>query len=283
MVYNHDLENDFGYNDESSNEYSEYYLSMIETYDDLNRVDDNHYINFYNYMKMYNCPFYKLLNRDDNQFNSYVVIKTSFNDLFKEIRSIEILVAELDGELYECSIINKSFFDQLYKSKNKSLRTCIAQLTIFKDDENIIKKCKNRIETYIIPKVAIELMDICTIIPQYNMFGYNIDSLFIIKTYNPNIPSICLEIDENNHNDRDPEYEKNREEVIKSLDYRLIRYSVKRHAHINDDELNEHIKDIVEKIKIMVKDVTTDYSLSLSESDIMDRINRLGHIDRDFY
>ena len=82
MVYNHDLENDSGYNDESSNEYSEYYLSMIETYDDLNRVDDNHYINFYNYMKMYNCPFYKLLNRDDNQFNSYVVIKTSFNDLF---------------------------------------------------------------------------------------------------------------------------------------------------------------------------------------------------------
>lgn len=282
MVYNHDLENDFGYNDESSNEYSEYYLSMIETYDDLNRVDDNHYINFYNYMKMYNCPFYKLLNRDDNQFNSYVVIKTSFNYLFKEIRSIEILVAELDGELYECSIINKSFFDQLYKSKNKSLRTCIAQLTIFKYDENIIKKCKNRIETYIIPKVAIELMDICTIIPQYNMFGYNIDSLFIIKTYNPNIPSICLEIDENNHNDRDPEYEKNREEVIKSLDYRLIRYSIKRHAHINDDELNEHIKDIVEKIKIMVKDVTTDYSLSLSESDFMDRINRLGHIDRDF-
>ena len=282
MVYNHDFENDFGYNDESSNEYSEYYLSMIETYDNLNRVDDNHYINFYNYMKMYNCPFYKLLNRDDNQFNSYVVIKTSFNDLFKEIRSIEILVAELDGELYECSIINKSFFDQLYKSKNKSLRTCIAQLTIFKDDENIIKKCKNRIETYIIPKVAIELMDICTIIPQYSMFGYNIDSLFIIKTYNPNIPSICLEIDENNHNDRDPEYEKNREEVIKSLDYRLIRYSVKRHAHINDDELNEHIKDIVEKIKIMVKDVTTDYSLSLSESDFMDRINRLGHIDRDF-
>ena len=282
MVYNHDLENDFGYNDESSNEYSEYYLSMIETYDDLNRVDDNHYINFYNYMKMYNCPFYKLLNRDDNQFNSYVVIKTSFNDLFKEIRSIEILVAELDGELYECSIINKSFFDQLYKSKNKSLRTCIAQLTIFKDDENIIKKCKNRIETYIIPKVAIELMDICTIIPQYSMFGYNIDSLFIIRTYNPNIPSICLEIDENNHNDRDPEYEKNREEVIKSLDYRLIRYSVKRHAHINDDELNEHIKDIVEKIKIMVKDVTTDYSLSLSESDFMDRINRLGHIDKDF-
>ena len=282
MVYNHDLENDFGYNDESSNEYSEYYLSMIETYDNLNRVDDNHYINFYNYMKMYNCPFYKLLNRDDNQFNNYVVIKTSFNDLFKEIRSIEILVAELDGELYECSIINKSFFDQLYKSKNKSLRTCIAQLTIFKDDENIIKKCKNRIETYIIPKVAIELMDICTIIPQYSMFGYNIDSLFIIKTYNPNIPSICLEIDENNHNDRDPEYEKNREEVIKSLDYRLIRYSVKRHAHINDDELNEHIKDIIEKIKIMVKDVTTDYSLSLSESDFMDRINRLGHIDRDF-
>ena len=125
-------------------------------------------------------------------------------------------------------------------------------------------------------------MDICTIIPQYSMFGYNIDSLFIIKTYNPNIPSICLEIDENNHNDRDLEYEKNREEVIKSLDYRLIRYSVKRHAHINDNKLNEHIKEIVEKIKIMVKDVTTDYSLSLSESDFMDRINRLGHIDRDF-
>jgi very-short-patch-repair endonuclease len=96
------------------------------------------------------------------------------------------------------------------------------------------------------------------------MFGYNIDSLFIIKTYNPNVPSICLEIDENNHNDRDQDYEKNREEVIKSLEYRLIRYPVKRHAHTNDDELNKYIKEIVEKIKIMVKDVTTDYSLSLS-------------------
>jgi hypothetical protein len=268
---------------ESLNEYLEYKLSMIESYDHLEVIDDHNYIiNFYNFMKLYNCSFYKLLNRENNQFCSYVVIKTSFTELFKEIRSFRLLVGELDGELYECSIIDKTFYDQLYQSKNKSLSTSIAQLTIFKDDENIIKKCKNRTESYIIPKVAIELMDICTIIPQYSMFGYNIDSLFIIKTYNPNVPSICLEIYENNHNDRDQEYEKNREEVIKSLEYRLIRYPVKRHAHTNDDELNEYIKEIVEKIKIMVKDVTTDYSLSLSESDFMDKINRLGHIDRDF-
>ena len=40
---------------------------------------------------------------------------------------------------------------------------------------------------------------------------------------------------------------RNREEVITSLEYRLIRYPVKRHTHTNDDELNEYIKEIVEK------------------------------------
>lgn len=277
MVYNFDFENN---SDLESVLESEYKLSMIESYDDLKIDDHNYIINFYNYMKMYNCPFYKLFNIDDNEMHKYAILKTSFNELFKEIKSIKILIGELDGELYECSIIDKSFFDQLYKSKNKGLRSCIALLTIFKDDENIIKKCKSRTETYIIPKVAIELIDICTIIPQYSMFGYNIDSLFIIKSYHPNVPSICLEIDENNHNDRNLDYEKNREEIIKSLDYKLIRYPVKIHA--DDEELNKYIKEIVGKIKIMVKDVTTDYSLSLSESDFIDKINRLGNIDRDF-
>ena len=93
--------------------------------------------------------------------------------------------------------IDRDFFEKLYKSTNSGLKTCIAHLVIFRDNREIINKCIKRVETYIVPKVAIELIDICIINPQYDITGQKADAMFEIKSYIDNIPGICLEIDEN--------------------------------------------------------------------------------------
>ena len=54
-----------------------------------------------------------------------------------------------------------------------------------------------RVETYIIPKVAIALARDCITEPQKNITDYRVDSVFVIRDKDfDNIPDICLEIDE---------------------------------------------------------------------------------------
>jgi len=267
------------FSDESSNEDNEYILIVIESIDNLIEPTNN-IINFYKHCKMYNYLFFACKYIDNNSFFKYCILKTDYINIFKEIKLSNSVIALLDDDIFDCSIIDDNFFDQLYRLENKGLKTSIAQLVIFPEDDYIINKCKERVETYVIPKVAIELIDICSIIPQYNINGFKIDCLFEIKTYNDKIPSICLEIDENNHNDRDKKYEKNREDIIKIFGHRLIRESIKRTA--SDDELIEHINNIVDRIRIQINDLTTEYSLSLTESDFIERMNSLASINNDF-
>lgn len=104
--------------------------------------------------------------------------------------------------------------------------------------------------------------------------------MFQIKSYIDNMPGICLEIDENGHNDIDAKQEINREQVFKTFGHRFVRESIKQNATM--DELNRVIEKITENIKLKVKDMMTEYSLHISQGDFIDKMEKITSIDKDF-
>ena len=256
-------------------------MIQINSKSDFNsRVTNKYLLNLYHHSKLYGYPFYKLMDYK-GRFQFYGILKNDFKNAFADLKfKITTVMCNYDDEAIECVIIDHNFFDKLYKSTNTGLKTCIAQLTIFEDDLNIINKCANRIETYAVPKIAINLMELCTISPQYDITGYRTDGMFQIKSFINNIPGICLEIDENGHSDRDPKQELNREQVFKTFGHRFVRESIKQNATM--DELNRAIEKITENIKLKVKDMMTEYSLHISQGDFIDKMEKITSIDKDF-
>ena len=157
----------------------------------------------------------------------------------------------------------------------------MAQLTIFPNDKVINAKCRHRVETYIIPKVALELARECIVEPQKSVAEYRVDGVFVIRDPSiENMPDICLEIDEDGHRKYDARKEQGREHFIRSFGHRIIRRSVKRSA--TDDELKQEINAIVTAIRLMVRDLRCEYALDLSEEDFIREIEKRNNIDIHF-
>jgi hypothetical protein len=269
----------FQFDEEDDDEYQIEQITNKLEFDD--EVNNEYLSNLYDHSKIYGYPLYKLYEHNKGKFHYYGILKNDFRSVFADIKSkITTVNCRYDDDNIECVTIDRDFFDKLYRSTNTGLKTCIAQLVIFRDNQDIINKCIKRVETYIVPKVAIELMDLCIINPQYDITGQKADAMFVIKSYVDTIPGICLEIDEDGHKDRDPDEELNREQLFRTFGHRIIRESVKRNATL--DELNEHINNIVEKIRLKMKDMMTEYSLTISESDFINKMEKITSIDIDF-
>ncbi len=138
-----------------------------------------------------------------------------------------------------------------------------------------------RAETYVIPKVAIALARDCIIEPQKNITDYRVDSVFVIRDKDfDNIPDICLEIDENGHNNYDGKKEREREAFIRSFGHKLVRRSIKRNT--SESELNNEIATIVVAVKNLIKDIKCEYAMDLTEEEFIAEIEKCDNIDIDF-
>ena len=237
--------------------------------------------NLYKHSKLFGYRIYELYN-DDNKFICYAIrsidLKTHFNNVIKNQNSIE---AYYNDESESCTIIDDNFFSQIYKSNILSSKTIILLLCLFEDDEVIIKRCRSKIGFYMVAKISINLVDKCVISPEHNITGYRIDNMFIIKSFDDYIPNICLEIDEDGHNDRNREEEIARENFIKSFNHKMIRVSVKRSE--TDYNIDELIKKTTKDIQLMIDDLLVEYSIdSISESDFINKITNEVTINKEF-
>jgi hypothetical protein len=237
---------------------NEYKLYMIKSYDDLEISYNSQIIYFYNYIQMYECQLYKI--QKGNKLYKYVMLKLSFQKLFNSFE-IETYNGDLDEKSNKYSIIDESFFNNLYETKNKGLNSCITQLIIFKNNSNIIEKCKKMKKIYVISKVAIKMFDICTI-----MSDDNTDSSFIAKIRNLNILDMYLEFGS--------------EQIKIYSDNRSISYLLR--PILNYDNLDNHINEIYKIIKIMIGDLILDYSLSRSEPYFIERLYRIDNVNENF-
>jgi len=255
------------------NKSSEYYMDT--------EISNNYIKNLYKHSKLFGYRIYELYD-DDNKFAYYVIrsidLKTHFNNIVKNQNTIE---AYYNNESESCVIINDNFFSQIYKSSILSSKMVILLLCLFDDNEDIVKKCRSKIGFYMVAKISINLADKCVISPEHNITGYRIDNMFIIKSFDDFIPNICLEIDENGHNDRNKEEEGIRENFIKSFNHKIIRVSVKRSE--TDYNIDELIKKTTKDIQLMIDDLLVEYSIdNISESDFINKIINEITIDKEF-
>jgi len=255
------------------NKSSEYYMDT--------EISNNYIKNLYKHSKLFGYRIYELYD-DDNKFAYYVIrsidLKTHFNNIVKNQNTIE---AYYNNESESCVIINDNFFSQIYKSSILSSKMVILLLCLFDDNEDIVKKCRSKIGFYMVAKISINLADKFVISPEHNITGYRIDNMFIIKSFDDFIPNICLEIDENGHNDRNKEEEGIRENFIKSFNHKIIRVSVKRSE--TDYNIDELIKKTTKDIQLMIDDLLVEYSIdNISESDFINKIINEITIDKEF-
>ena len=126
--------------------------------------------------------------------------KDSFKKALALKRTLKTMECEYDDQLIDIVPMDAHVFERLHKDENTGLQDCMAQLTIFPNDKVINAKCRHRVETYIIPKVALELARECIVEPQKSVAEYRVDGVFVIRDPSiENMPNICLEIDEDGH------------------------------------------------------------------------------------
>ena len=215
------------------------------------------------------------------RLSAYGMDKDSFKKAFALKRTLKTMECEYDDQLIDIVPMDAHVFERLHKDENTGLQVCMAQLTIFPNDKVINAKCRHRVETYIIPKVALELARECIVEPQKSVAEYRVDGVFVIRDPSiENMPNICLEIDEDGHQKYDARKEQEREHFIRSFGHRIIRRSVKRSA--TDDELKQEINTIVKAIRLMVRDLKCEYAWELSEEDFIREIEKRNNIDIHF-
>lgn len=222
--------------------------------------------------KLFNYQIYELYT-DSNKFTYYAMqfddIKTHFDNFIKQTN---IISAYYDSNEISCVIIDDIFFKQLYDLKNSGSKATIIQLCLFPNDENILKKCKSKIGFYMVAKISIMLANKCIISPEHNITGYRIDNVFTIASFNEYVPKICLEIDENE--------ETCREEFIKTFGYKIIRVPIKRNA--DDMKINRLINKTCKDIELLIEDLIIEYSLNISKSDFVNKVENELTIDKEF-
>ena len=231
------------------------------------------------YTRILNFPMYAIYDRK-RRIHAYGMDEVSFQKAFPLRTAFHVVPCKMNDEFFSAVVLDARVFEKIYNSSNTGLQMCMAQLTIFANDANIKAKCQRRVETYIIPKVALQLSDECIVEPQKNLGDYRVDGLFMIKCDLENVPGICLEIDENGHASYESARETQREDFVRSFGHRMIRKSIRRNA--TSGEQDQAIQDIVGEIRVLIKDMKTEYAFDMSEEEFVSEIQKRKTIDLDF-
>jgi very-short-patch-repair endonuclease len=117
----------------------------------------------------------------------------------------------------------------------------------------ILEKCRKKVGFYMVAKISINLANKCIIYPEHNITDYRVDNMFIIKSFDSYIPNICLEIDEDCHNDREKTKEIARENFIKIFGHKIIRVSVRRNE--SNEEVDKLIIKTTKDIELLIVDL----------------------------
>ena len=139
---------------------------------------------------------------------------------------------------------------------------------------------RKRLEFEIGYQLINRLSDIVVFKHQENIMNYHADFLLELKNnHNRDIPSIVIEIDEDRHDDRDPEMEKFRQNVIEYFNNRFIRIPVKRNA--SQEEINKIVNDSVNRIRDLSTELILEYTLDINEDDFIKQVED-HNIDKAF-
>ena len=215
------------------------------------------------------CKFsiFEITSISHSKKKSYGILRTDWKTHFK-CEEISSVFAYVKGDTSEhiYVLLNEENLLHLKDLKPKFFETYVAQRYIFPDNQDIAERPIKKFEFELGFQLFTLLSDLLVFKHQKNILNYQADFILELKNnFNGDIPSIVVEIDEDEHASYTPENEKLRQSVIEAYNNRMIKISVKRASTQQD------IEDIAIKyskiIRDLAKELTTDYSFEFDEDD----------------
>jgi len=181
-------------------------------------------------------------------------------------------LSENKSDIGEFVMIDKNILDRIKSADGKKIQTYILQRALWHEDESLIASHK-KIEYETCRMIIQGLGDMAVFKQQYNILEYKADLLFEVRHNTLTcIPTIILEIDENDHSDRNKEYEKERQLVCEHYVNRVVRVPVGRNATLIDIE--KISTKFVEKIKNIINELIAQYTEEISPQFFIDRMDK---------
>jgi very-short-patch-repair endonuclease len=230
--------------------------------------------------QIFGFSIYAIYEDSRAKFYDYGVI---FNDL-KKIYKFRVLPQNVlfNGGVEEFVFLDDDVIEIL-KKKIEVVNVYVFHRLLWPDMYLDYKKMEEFEITFNLMKDN-ELMSICNLISQKDMCGYKADCLFTLRSTildsSINVPDVVLEIDENEHKDRDKKEEDKRQKFIESLGHRFYRIPVKKHKKPEREnetkrnkifkELKDIAKKAAEKLKMVMSDLTIEYTPDISPEKLVE-------------
>jgi len=217
------------------------------------------------------CKFsiFEITSISQSKKNTYGILRTDWKTHFK-CEEISSVFAYVRGDTSEhiYILLNEENLLHLKDLKPKFFETYVAQRYIFPDNQDIIKRPTKKFEFELGFHLFTLLSDLLVFKHQKNILNYQADFILELKNnFNGDIPSIVVEIDEDEHVSYTPENEKLRQSVIEAYNNRMIHISVKRTS--TQQDIEEIAVKYSKIIRDLAKELTTDYSFEFDEEDFI--------------
>lgn len=217
------------------------------------------------------CKFsiFEITSISQSKKKTYGILRTDWKTHFK-CEEISSVFAYVRGDTSEhiYILLNEENLLHLKELKPKFFETYVAQRYIFPDNQDIIERPTKKFEFELGFHLFTLLSDLLVFKHQKNILNYQADFILELKNnFNGDIPSIVVEIDEDEHASYTAENEKLRQSVIEAYNNRMIHISVKRTS--TQQDIEEIAVKYSKIIRDLAKELTTDYSFEFDEEDFI--------------
>lgn len=235
--------------------------------------------------KTFGYPLYILKDFDTDAIYSIGMLRSDWHAFigiktFSDIKRAFLCENDqlIGDESYDFCCLTDQILEKIKEYKNTgNFNTYIFQNFLY--PEKTIKVTK-KLEFEIGYKLICKLNDLIIFKHQQNIMNYYADFLLELKNnLNRDIPSIVVEIDEDDHIQHDKIKEKNRKEVIEAFGNRIISISVNRNA--TEKEINSIVDNYAVQIRQLCKDLIIEYSPEIKDDDFI-RIIEEHNIEKTF-
>jgi hypothetical protein len=228
-------------------------------------------VDIFKHAELFKYNIYKLTNRHIENDENYGVLYIDYKNYWTVPYSGSIIEAITYGDnTTDTFVVISDDLLKYYKTiipTNIQINIYFTQRLLWNDEQDIRDRPTKRIEFETAYKLFLGLAHRMIIKHQVNFLNYYVDILFELRdSIDYNVPSICIEIDENNHIDRIPEQEVARQNVIEYFNNIIYRIPVMKTD--TDVIINTKVNDIIKQVIDKADDLLIIYNPDLSKHEL---------------
>jgi hypothetical protein len=225
----------------------------------------------YKHAELYKYSLYKLVDNYSNSNVKYCILQQDYRNYWNI--GCKCIIEEAynynNDTLHNYVELTDKLFENLKKiiPKKTQIDIYFMQRLFWNDNIEIRNRPAKKIEFEAAYKLFLGLSARMVITHQVNFMNYYVDMLFELNsTLDYKIPRIGVEIDENDHCDRNPEEEETRQHVIEHFDNIIYRIPIMKTD--SDEIIDEKVNETIELINKRVDDLLIIYNPDLSKDQL---------------